>query len=67
MNKPGIISITAFWNDTKEVIVRTCQVGLYPGDEPPKDDDDIFYYFSETETIIGNQGEFTVTAFEYEA
>ena len=56
------IEITYFWNSNPgKTYDATAAIGEYDGES---NDDDIFYWFAPGEEVIGDHGEFTVTAAE---
>jgi hypothetical protein len=67
--KPKEISIDYYYNGTDIMLDDYALIlpeGYNAEDYKGYKDADIFYYFSNDDEIIGDHGEFTVTAFEYE-
>lgn len=60
--QPLRVSVTGFWNDTKEHFDSLCIVG----ESTSEDDDDVMYYFDSVGEIIGNHGDFTITSYHTE-
>lgn len=76
MNTDRVIYITCYWNDLPKMkFDRSCVVwgkekthddNDDESSSPILDDEEVFYYFQHDETILGNQGDFTVTEYEEE-
>jgi len=67
--KPKVISMIYRWNDSTIMLDDYALIlpeGYNAEDYEGYKDADIFYYFNSDEEIIGDHGEFTVTAFNYE-
>jgi hypothetical protein len=67
MTTNRFVYITAYWNDKSflEPFKRTCVVWAKKlGSRSTISDDEVFYYFEHDEAILGNHGDFTVTAYE---
>ena len=66
MTANRIIHITAYWNDEhpSETFEADCLVWAEKlGDRIALNDKKFFYFFKHDETILGNHGKFTVTAY----
>jgi hypothetical protein len=75
MNSDRIIYITAYWNgehvheefeDTCVVWGKDSKQDASESSSPLLADEEVFFYFQHDEAILGNHGDFTVTAYKEE-